>query len=99
VVSAAVPNGVTTWEKTALYHSTVFTPASFTITTIISSFRVTHHEQANNYDGWMAVADIGGFAFWMVILHTIAMIVVGFILPNESKFLGADVGAEGRSIM
>jgi hypothetical protein len=75
------------WQKSSLYHSTVSKPGFYTINTVISSFKVEHYEQVDTYNGWMAVGGIGGFAFWMLVMHGIAMIFIGFILPNESKFL------------
>jgi len=42
------------------------------------------------YNGWMTVGDIGGIAFFGVILHTIVMIIVGLFLANSSTFLGGE---------
>jgi len=96
----AGPNGIPIWEKSQIYHSTVSTPGHYVVKTTISSFRINHYEQTNSYNGWMAVGGIGGFAFWMVILHTIVMAVVGFILPNESRFLSGDRhGTEHKPIL
>jgi hypothetical protein len=95
----AGPNGIPVWEKSQLYHSTSHTPGYYVVRTLISSFRIDHFEQTDSYDGWMAVGGMGGFAFWMVILHTIAMIVVGFILSNESKFLNHGHGIERAPIL
>jgi len=82
------PNeGWEVWEKSYVYHTTVHTPGEYYISTYIAGFRVEHLEQTNSYNGWMAVGGIGGFAFFMVVLHTLVMIIVGFALPNESKFL------------
>jgi len=75
------------WEKKFVYHSTLSTPGVYSITTMVSSFRVMHYEQTDTFNGWMAIGAIGGFAFWMVILHTICMIVIGIFFSNESKFL------------
>jgi len=95
----AGPDGIPVWEKSELYHSTVSTPGHYVVRTIISSFRVDHYEQTDSYNGWQAIGGIGGFAFWMVILHTIATIVVGFILSNESKFLaGSSNSSEHKPI-
>jgi len=96
----AGPKGIPIWEKSQIYHSTAITPGYYVVRTMISSFRINHYEQTNSYNGWMAVGGIGGFAFWMVILHTIVMAVVGFILPNESRFLNGDHhGAEHKPIL
>jgi len=75
------------WEKSYIYHTTVRDPGSYSVTTLLSTFKVEHREQTDTYNGWMAVGGIGGFAFFMVILHTITMIVFGFFLANESRFL------------
>jgi len=48
----------------------------------------------------MAVGTIGGFGFWMLILHSFVMILVGFCFANESKFLGATgSGPERRQML
>jgi len=96
----AGPSGIPVWEKSQIYHSTVSTPGYYSVRTSISSFRVNHYEQTDSYNGWMAVGGIGGFAFWMVILHTIVIAVVGFVFSNESKFLNGDHhGVEHRPIL
>jgi len=82
-------DGFEVWEKSYVYHSTASTGGEYYVSTSLAGFRVEHLEQTNSYNGWMAVGGIGGFAFFMVVLHTIVMILVGFALPNESKFLGA----------
>jgi len=79
--------GVDFWHRDLVYHSTATTLGHYSITTMISSFRVEHFEVADTYNGWMAVGDIGGFVFWMVVLHTFAMIMVGLAFPNDSGFL------------
>jgi len=75
------------WEKSLLYHSSVKTPGFFVVRVIIGSFRVDHWQQADNFNGWRALDTIGGFSFWMVILHTIVMVIFGIIFANNSKFL------------
>jgi len=96
----AGPSGIPIWEKSQVYHSTVSTPGHYVVRTTISSFRVNHYEQTNSYNGWMAVGGIGGFAFWMVILHTIVIAVVGFVFSNESRFLNGDShGTEHKPIL
>jgi len=76
------------WERYLLYHSTLSHPASYQITVLIDSFDVdiiTLHD--NPYTGWMALGDMGGVAFFLLILHTIVMIVVGVFFTNSSSFL------------
>jgi hypothetical protein len=80
-------DGFINWGAHVVYHSTVSVPGHYSITTAIESFRVAHIEQSDTYDGWMAMGDIGGFAFFLLILHSIVVFVVGIFLSNESKFL------------
>jgi len=89
------------WEKTSLSHSSVYTPGKYHVEIILSTFRVIHNEQMGAFTGWMAVGSIGGFAFWMLILHVIVMILVGFFFNNESRFLNASgrTGPEGKAML
>jgi len=86
------------WEKSSLVHNSQFTRGSYYVETIIETFRVEHREQRGFYTGYMAIGGIGGFAFWMLILHTIVMILVGFCFSKESKFL-AGSGPERRQML
>jgi len=95
-------NDEVVWEKSYLYHTTErnFTNYYFYVDTAISTFRVMHFEQTNSYNGWMAVGGMGGFAFFMVVLHTAVMIIIGFFFSNESRFLlGGGSKAERRPMM
>jgi hypothetical protein len=83
------------WQRTLLYHSTSSMPNYYNVTAIMGSYFVVHYEPKDVYNGWMAIGDIGGVAFFMVILHTIAMIVLGLFLTNTSQFLsGSDSNAK-----
>jgi len=76
------------WERYLLYHSTISNPGSYQIWVIMDSFdvdTVTNHD--NPYTGWMALGDIGGVAFFLLILHTIVMTVAGVFFTNSSSFL------------
>jgi hypothetical protein len=66
------------------------------VSVIIESFGVEHYEQRSVYNGWMAMGDVGGFAFFLLILHTIVMLGVGVFLANDSRFLhssGQEMGS------
>jgi len=52
-----------------------------------SHLRVLHFEETNYFNGWMGIGAIGGFAFFMYLLHTLFMFFVGICVPNTSKFL------------
>jgi len=80
-------NGYEAWNKDLVYHSSEANPGFYQISVILNNFRVDHIEQVDGYNGWMALGGIGGFAFFMLILHTLIMIVVGIFLTNDSKFL------------
>jgi hypothetical protein len=66
---------------------------SFKIIFNIVTFDVFHYEEmeytdeVGSFNGWMAAGAIGGFAYFMYILHTIVMFLLGFFLTNNSKFL------------
>jgi hypothetical protein len=79
------------------YQSTVSFPGYYVVSTIIESFGVEHLEQRSLYNGWMAMGDVGGFAFFLLILHTIVMLGVGVFLANDSKFLHSDGHEVGSS--
>jgi len=83
---------VTVWHKELVYHSTNFTRGTYRIATVLGSFRVPHFFLQNAYNGWMGLADVGGFAFFSIILHTIVMMFVGICMDNDSRFLKGDSG-------
>jgi len=86
-------NGVTynDWRRTLVYHSSTATPGEYRVSTILTSFLVRHEEQANSYNGWQALGDIGGFAYFMVALQTLIMgLGIGLCFSNNSKFLGGE---------
>jgi len=49
---------------------------------------VFYYEKTEWYTGWMAAADIGGFAFFLYIIHWIVVTFLGIFLQRTSKFLG-----------
>jgi hypothetical protein len=86
----ALDNGdreLTFWRRRIHYQSTEADPGYYYVSTIIESFGVEHYEQKDFYDGWQAMGDVGGFAFFLLILHSIVMLGVGVFLANDSKFL------------
>jgi len=76
------------WERTLLYHSTVSQANFYNVTTIMGSFLVRHFDPKDVYNGWMTIGDVGGVGFFMVILHTMVMILIGLFFSNTSSFLG-----------
>jgi len=88
---------ITFWRRRVHYQSTVSFPGYYVVSTIIESFGVEHLEQRSLYNGWMAMGDVGGFAFFLLILHTIVMLGVGVFLANDSKFLHSDGHEVGSS--
>jgi len=76
------------WETALLYHSVTAVHNQWAVTTIINSFDVANYEEEKGgYNGWMAVADIGGWTFFLYLLHCIVMLMVGLCLENNSEFL------------
>jgi len=80
------------WNKKLDYHSSNFTQGHYRIAVVLGSFRVAHFFFQNAYNGWMGLADVGGFAFFSIILHTIVMMFVGICMDNDSRFLRGDGG-------
>jgi len=83
---------VTTWHKRLDYRTSVSIPGQYIIATILGTFRVPHFFEQNSYNAWMGVSDVGGFAFFTIILHTIVMMILGVCLDNDSRFLKGDGG-------
>jgi len=50
---------------------------------------VEHFEEENSYDGWMAMADFGGFIIFLTVLHSIVMLAVGFCLNYDGRYLNS----------
>jgi len=78
------------WFRKLVYHSTVSNPGMYHVEVILSSFFIRHVEQADSYTGWRALGDVGGFAFFMLLLQSMIMLIVGFCFKNDSKFLGGE---------
>jgi len=77
----------TSWNRNLLYHSTVSVPGQYHVDTMISSFHIMHVVASDSYNGWNAMGDIGGFAFFMVIVHTFVSILIGLCFVNNSEWL------------
>jgi len=88
--SGPTPEVRSHWRSYLVYQSSVAVQGSYKINTILDSFVVRDVAQVNTYSGYRAIGDMGGFAFFMIILHTVLMILAGLFLSNNSKFLGAE---------
>jgi len=90
------------WNRDLVYHSSIWTSfdngtSSYNVTVFIGSFTVTHLTAADAYDGWMSTGTIGGFAFFVLILHTIMMLIVGvFFDSHDVKFLRGPGGGSSE---
>jgi len=80
-------NQVQLWNRDLIYHSTVSQNNLYNVTVIMGSFFVEHYDPKDTYNGWMTLGDIGGVGFFMAVLHTIFMIMIGFFFSNTSTFL------------
>jgi hypothetical protein len=78
---------IVAWEKDWVYHTTVYVEGEYTVTIALDSFYVRNFDEIDEYEPAMAVGSIGGFWFWMILLHTLVMVLFGFCLTNDSKFL------------
>jgi len=87
IQQAGQPAPQTSWNRNLLYHSTVSVPGQYKVATMISSFHIMHVVAADSYDGWNAMGDIGGFAFFMVMVHTCVAILIGLCFVNNSEWL------------
>lgn len=75
------------WRKKLSYRPIQQTDYFYTIDITMQTFLVRTYEQADNYNGWMSASDVGGFAYFLVIIHIMALIIVGFVLDNDAEFL------------
>jgi len=82
---------ISNWERSLVYHSSISTPGQYIVKAYIANFIVVDMQREDSYDGYRAMGDIGGFFYFMIILHTFVMILVGACLVNNSKFLGGDL--------
>jgi hypothetical protein len=90
-------NTIEEWERDLLYHSTQSSPGNYTVLLVIDDFTVaTVLSRENYYTGFMAVGDIGGTAFFLVLVHTIAMMLVGCVIPNDSVFLNGSASGSQK---
>jgi len=86
------------WVRSLLYHSSQAKTGIWGVSVILNSFNVlTYSDTTDLYNGWQAASDFGGFAFFLVILHTLVMLLVSTILTNDSRFLKGDGYNGGQS--
>jgi len=87
------------WGREIVYHSSYAAEGSFEVSVIIDRFLVTHGEQGMKFDGWRALGEIGGFAYFLLLLHAFMMILVGICLNNDAKTLTSDSPASGYAAL
>jgi len=63
-------------------------PSSSIIFFKFAHLHVDHFQETDVFNGWMGVGVIGGFCFFLYLLHAIIMALIGICVPNTSKFLG-----------
>jgi len=83
-------NGVkaTLWDRQLFYLSDAApTRQTYQIFVTVNGFGAFDYGQQNLYNGWRATGDIGGFAFFLVMIQTGVMILLGFCFVNGSSFL------------
>jgi len=79
------------WESDLLYHSSDAKQGHYKIDTIISSFFIRDVARYDTFNGYRAIGNIGGLAYFLVILHTIVLVGFGACFKNNSKILGGEV--------
>jgi len=77
------------WSTQVSYTTSTAVPTQYVVILQMEHFFVFNYEKTDWYTGWMAAADIGGFAFFMYILHWIVMTFMNIFMENNSKFLNA----------
>jgi len=92
-------NGVvgTYWDRQLFYFSDVSVAGTYQIFVAVNGFGAFQFSTQNLYTGWRALGDIGGFAYFLVMLQTGVMILLGFCFVNESSFLRASSGRSATS--
>jgi hypothetical protein len=104
MISESVINNVPYWDRSVLYHAGGFnTPDTkgdlfYTAVAIMDTNNVLHMSSYDYFEGWQAVADMGGLAFMFYILHTVVMTLVGLFLENNSNFLRGGRYAEYETL-
>jgi len=78
---------VDVWDTVPIYHSTIFQQNNFSAAVMIGEFLVMHINPREMYSGWVVFGAVGGTGFFMTILASIIMIIVGIFLNNNSTFL------------
>jgi len=82
-------DSINLWTTRLEYQSTLKTDGYYGVSVIFETFDVYHYEETTLYDRWESVSDIGGFAFFMYILHAMFMSSINIFLENDSVYLGA----------
>jgi len=75
------------WFRQLVYHSTVHQFGTYSVQIEMPGMGVFHYDKMNMYNPWRAVGDIGGFAFFVFLLHVAVMIIFGVCLTNNSTYL------------
>jgi len=98
IISRNPESHVVGWHRDLVYQSSLSDNGQFTVSTIISSLQITHYNSRDSFNGWRALGEIGGFAYALVLVHTVVMIIIGFCMTNDSKFLTDRSGSEYESL-
>jgi len=77
------------WDVVPIYHSTYWTQQAYNVTIMIGEFVTLHIQPKELYSGWLVYGAIGGTGFFMVIIQTILMALLGICLSNNSVFLSS----------
>jgi len=95
-----VIQGVDYWLRGMMYHTAAMNvpqpPNAANLNTstlfynpyiMLDTNTVTKMQTHNYFNGWLAMAAIGGWAFMLVIFHSIVMGIISIFLENDSRFL------------
>jgi hypothetical protein len=92
LLTESLIDNVPYWDRDMLYHGDWQPNQNGTLTynvrVLLDTNLLKKSYGWNYYTGWQCVSDLGGLAFMLVIFHRLIMVAIGFLLENDSRFLG-----------
>jgi len=87
----------TFWDRQIFYFNDAWTTGSYQVYVTIDGFGYFRFDTQNLYSGWRSTSDVGGFAYFLVVIHTAVMIILGICFANNSTFLKSNKSGSGPS--
>jgi hypothetical protein len=85
---------ITIWQHHLAYKNDIPVNNFFSVKFVFDNFAVFHFVEDKGFDSWLSVGGIGGFAYFMVLIHTAFMTLISICLTPESKFLFGEKGTQ-----